>query len=252
MLLLALASIFVAVLIVSYGAAAWRDVKNIFTPDVKLQISVSGEGKVSARPDVATIVASIVSQGEYLKDVQSANSQKSNALVAYLKSVGVKEEDIKTVSYVIEPQYRYPQPCPYGSVCPVEQTQTKIIGYLIRNAYGIKVRDLAKAGDVLAGVVGAGANDVSGIQFTIDQPDQLKAEARKKAIDDARAKAEKLAHDLGRGLGPIVNFSESGSQPPIYFERAAPSAQGGGAPAPAVAPGENEIVVDVSITYEFR
>ncbi len=244
-----------AVLVVSYGLGAWRDFKAIIRGEEKLQISVSGEGKVTARPDVARITATILTQSEFLKTAQEENSRKSNVLAGYLKSVGVEEKDIKTVGYNIYPQYRYPRPCPLGAFpCPPDD-EPKITGYQVRNSYEVTLRDLGQAGEILAGVVGAGANEVSGIAFTIDKPDELQAQARKKAIDDARAKAGKLAKDLGRRLGKIVSFSEGGSfPPPIFFERGAALGKGGEvpAPSPSVQPGENEIVVTVSITYEFR
>ena len=254
LILIGLLNLFAVVLIASYGTSAWQDLQKVIRGDTKLQISISGEGKVSVRPDIATINASIVTEGKYLKDVQDENSKKSNVLVAYLKSMGVVDADIKTVGYNISPQYRYPQPCPYGSVCPDSSNQPQIIGYHVDNSYEIKIRDLTKAGDILGGVVGAGANQVSNISFTIDEPDTLKAEARKKAIDDAKAKAEKLAHDLGRSVGPIITFSEGGSGIPMMYQSEVAYGKGGGmaSPAPAVAPGENDIVVDVSITYEFR
>lgn len=253
--LIALVNIFVVVLIASYGASAWKELKDVVRGDTKLEIAVSGEGKVTARPDIARINASVVTQEEFLKDAQADNAKKTNILVAYLKSDGIQESDIKTVGYNIYPQYSYPRPC-YSDTCPVISDQPRIMGYQVRTAYEITVRDLEKAGDILAGVVGAGANEVGGISFTIDQPNQLQADARKKAIDDAKAKAEKLAKDLGRRIGPITNFSEGGSYPPILYrsEMMAADGKGGGgvAPSPSIPAGENEIMVTVSITYELR
>lgn len=250
---LLLLNVFAAVLVVSYGLGAWRDLKAVIRGEERLSVSVSGEGTVTARPDVARITATILTQNEFLKPAQEENSRKSNVLVGYLKSVGVEEKDIKTVGYNIYPQYRYPQPCPFG-VYPCPPEEPKITGYQVRNSYEITVRDLGKASDILAGVVGAGANEVSGIAFTIDKPEELQAQARKLAIDDASAKAKKLAHDLGRRLGKIINFSEGGYfPPPVFFERGGAFGKGGDvAPAPSVQPGENEIVVTVSITYEFK
>lgn len=252
--LITLANIFVIVLIASYGAGAWKELKDAVRGDTKLQISVSGEGKVTARPDIAIINASVVTQEEFLKEAQGDNTKKTNVLVAYLKSVGVQESDIKTVGYNIYPQYSYPRPC-YSDVCPQMTESPRITGYQVRTAYEIKVRDLEKAGEILGGVVGAGANEVGGINFTIDEPDQLQADARKKAIDDAKVKAEKLAKDLGRRLGPIMNFSEGGYYPPIIYRTEAMVADGkggGGMASPSIPPGENEIIVNVSVTYELR
>ena len=252
--LILLVSVFVLALVVSYGVDIWKEIKGL-RGEAKLQIAITGEGKVSAKPDVARITTTIFTQSDFLKPAQEENSQKSNRVAGYLKSIGVEEKDIKTVGYNIFPQYSYPPPCPPYMVCPMEERRPKIIGYQVRNSYEITIRDLGQAGDILAGVVGAGANEVSGIVFTIDKPDALQAEARKKAIDDAREKARRLAKDLGRRLGKIIHFSESGGfPPPIIFGRQAALGKGGdfGGEAPSVQPGENEIVVNVNITYEFK
>lgn len=252
--LLTILNLLVAVLVVSYGLGVWKDFQAILG-ESKLQITLAGEGKVTAKPDVAKINATITNEHESLKIAQEENSRKSNVLVSFLKSVGIAEKDIKTIGYNIYPQYSYPQSCPPYSFCPLGTDRPKIIGYQVRNSYEITIRDLGKTGDILSGIIGSGVNEVSGITFTIDQPEALKAEARKKAIDDARAKAKKLADDLNRRLGKIVNFSESGGFPPIIFREAAFGGKGGGGepiPAPSVQPGENELIVNVAITYEFK
>lgn len=248
-----LINIFVLALVIYYGFSAWQSFGAV-KKESKLQIALSGEGKVSARPDVAKISATILIENKSLKAAQDENSKKSNALTDYLKSQGIAEKDIKTSGYNIYPQYSYPRPC-YSGACPLENQQPKIIGYQVRNSYEITIRDLSKTGEILSGVVGAGANEVGGISFTIDKPEQLKAEARKKAIEDAEAKAKILAKDLGKRVGGIVNFSEGGyGAPPIYFSEAQALGKSGGgyAPAPSIQPGENEITVTVSITYEFK
>ena len=243
-----------AVLIASYGVMVWRDVKGILEQE-KLQIVVSGEGKVTAKPDVARVTATILTEKESLQEAQAENSRKSQAVTEYLKRQGVAEKDIRTTGYNISPQYSYPSPCPPYGVCPLEERRPKIIGYQVRNSYEVTIRDLAKAGAVLAGVVSAGANEVYGISFTIDDPDALKAEARKAAIAEAREKAKVLASDLGMRIGRVANFSEGGSfPPPVFFgrEMALDGKGGGGDFEPSVQPGENEIIVIVSVTYEFK
>lgn len=248
-LLITLLTVFVLVLIASYGISAWKEWKD--ARGAPLQVTLTGEGKVSAKPDVAKITATILTQKELLKDAQEENSRKSNVVVGYLKSQGIEEKDIKTVGYNIYPQYKYPQPC-YSGVCSEQESVPRIIGYQVQNSYEVTVRDLAKASDLLAGVVGAGVNEVGGISFTIDQPEAVRAEARAKAIENAEGKAEELARELGKRVGRIISFSES-SALLLPYERNA--ALGGGvsaAPSPAVEPGQNEVIIDVSITYEFK
>jgi len=118
------------------------------------------------------------------------------------------------------------------------------------------VRDTKKAGDLLSGVGGLGASSVSGLSFEIDDPDALEAEARGKAIEDARGKAAELAKQLNVSLVRVVGFSESGGEyPPIpyaYGRGAADMVAFESKAAPAIPVGENKIVSNVSVTYEIR
>ena len=103
------------------------------------------------------------------------------------------------------------------------------------------------------GVVTNGANEVSGLQFTVDDPKKPQEDARNQAIADAKAKAEKLASELGVKLSRITNYSESGgSQPPILYGKAfADGVGGGGGPLPDIQVGQNEVRSYVSVTYEI-
>ncbi len=251
-LFVVLLNVFAAALIFFYGFSAWHEAKSVFGTDKRLAVSVSGEGKVSARPDVAHITATILTESEPLALAQEESSKKSNAVVAYLKQQGVIEKDVKAVGYNIYPQYHYPAPC-RGDVCPLDSQRPRIVGYQIRSAYEITVRDLTRANTILAGVVSAGVNEVGGVTFTIDKPEELKAQARKEAIENARAKAVQLARDLDRRLGRVTNFAEGGTMPPVFYERGlALDGKGGGGFEPSVEPGENEVIVTVSITYELK
>ena len=118
----------------------------------------------------------------------------------------------------------------------------------------IKIRNLDSVSDILDGVVSAGANQVNQLGFEIDNPEELKAEARKKAIEDAKNKAEELEDELGIDLGKIVNFSENtGGYPiPIYMKAEVDGRGGMGGGGPSLPAGENEVVVNVNITYQIR
>lgn len=252
LLFLCLLNIFVFTLVLSYGASAWKEVRALKKSE--LQIAVTGEGKVSAKPDIAKLTATVQTEHSSLLEAQKGNTNRANAVTAYLKARSVAEKDIKTVGYNIYPQYSYPRPCdPYLS-CPVESQTPKIIGYQVRNTLEITIRNLGEAGNIVSGIVNAGANEISNLQFTFDDPDELREEARQAAIDDARVKAKTLAKSLGRRLGDIVSFNESGSGIPVPIYYAAEVGKGGGmgGGGPELPGGENEIVVNVSVTYEFR
>ena len=139
-------------------------------------VSFSGEGKVTAKPDIAVISASILTQAVDSKSAQDNNSTKSNAVDSFLKKQSIAEKDIKTSGYNITPQYKYP---PYGD-------QATITGYQVTQSYEIKVRDLTKVSTILSGLVTAGANQVNNLGLQIENPDALKSQARQLAIDDAK------------------------------------------------------------------
>lgn len=207
-------------------------------------VSFSGEGKVVAKPDIAKVNLSIVTDALTSKAAQDENSKKSNAVTDYLKSQNIEEKDIKTTGYNIYPQYKYPQ---FGG-------QPTITGYQVSQSVEVKIRDLDKVSDVLDGVVTAGANQVNQLSFEIDDPEALMAEARKNAIENAKKKASELESQVGIRLGKIVNFSENtGGYPiPIYMKAEIDGRGGMGGGGPSVPTGENEIVVNVSLTYQIK
>ncbi len=207
-------------------------------------VSFSGEGKVTAKPDIAVISASIVTQDVNSKSAQDKNSTKSNAIDDFLKKQDIEEKDIKTSGYNISPQYKYP---PYGG-------QPTISGYQVSQSYEIKVRDLDKISTVLSGLVTAGANEVNNLGLQIENPEELKSEARQMAIDDAKKKAKELEKQVGVRLGKIVNFSEglNGYPVPMMYASDKAYGMGGGGPEPTISLGENDVVVDVTITYQIK
>ena len=219
-------------------------------------ISVSGEGKVFAVPDTATFTVTVQEEGKDVKTAQDAATKKSNDIIAYLKGAGVDAKDIQTTDYSVNPQYDYNSTvCPQYGYCPPSRQTLK--GFQVSQTLTVKVRNTDKAGDLLSGVGSKGAFQVSGLSFTIDDQTALEAEARGKAIDDARTKAEALAKQLGVSLVRIVGFSENGGGYPIYYAAktmAMDSAAGGVAapPSPEIPTGQNQITSNVNVTYEIR
>ena len=256
MLFLAALTVFVGIYAFYYGVlgiGAWRGLGD---PN-KFQITVTGEGTVYAVPDIAELSIGIKSQGKTLKSAQADNTAKYNAVVDFIKANGVEAKDIKTTYYNVNPQYQYDnRPCPLLSSYPCPpQEPPKIVGYDITSTLSVKVRNMDKVGDILDGVVSAGANEVNGPAFSIDDENKLKEEAKKIAIEKAKESAKKLSRDLGVRLIKITGFSESGGYPPVYYARAL-EAKGGdfaaSLPAPSIEPGQNEVKVSVSLTYEVK
>lgn len=203
-------------------------------------IYFNGEGRVYTKPDVAFVDFSVVTQGANINDVQEANTKKMNKVITYLKDSGVEEKDIKTTNYNLYPQYTY------------ENTKIpQIMGYQITQTLSIKIRNLDKVGEILQGVVGVGINQVNSLYFGVENDEQIKEQAREIAIKDAKAKAEKLASQLGIRLGKIVGFSENTNGYPVSAYKEG-YGMGGGASSPSIQTGENEIIVNITLTYKIR
>ena len=205
-------------------------------------VSFTGEGKISALPDVAILDLAIVTEAGTSKIAQDENSAKSERLTTFLKGQGIDEKDIKTTSYNIYPQYSY-----------LSNGKPQISGYQVNQGVKITVRDLNKRNAVLDGVVTAGVNQINNFQLIVEKPEELKAKAREEAIKNAEAKAKELKEQLGIRLGRIINFSESGNgfPVPIYYDKVM-TADGRGGGGPDVPIGENEIVINVTITYQIK
>lgn len=221
-------------------------------------INVSGTGDVYAVPDTAVFTATVQETAKDVATAQAAATKKGNAIIDYLKGAGVDAKDIQTTDYSVNPQYEYSQ-----SVCPASTNGTPIYcppgrqtltGYQVSETLTVKVRDTNKAGDLLAGVGSKGASQVSGLNFTIDDQDALEAQARGKAIDDAKTKAEALAKQLGVRIVRVVGFSENGNYP-VYYAKTMSAGMGASdaaAPSPEIATGQNKITSNVSVTYEIQ
>lgn len=224
-------------------------------------INVSGHGEAVAVPDIAEFSFSVVSDKTTVAAAQADATAKINAITAYLKGAGVDEKDIKTSDYSVYPQYEYQSAvCPATApnresnvYCPPGKQVLK--GYEVRQSTDVKVRDTAKAGDLLAGVGSKGATEVSQLNFTFDKPEMVQDEARNKAIVNAKEKADALARELGVTLVRVVSYNEDGNYPtPMYYAK---DAGVGGtmtthASAPEISVGQNKVTSDITITYEIR
>lgn len=219
-------------------------------------ISVSGNAEVYVAPDIATFTFSTEETGTTVEQAQEKSDDKIATALASVREAGIEDKDIKTTGYNVYPKYEYS-----NSVClatssycpPGKQT---LVGYTVSQSITVKVRDTAKAGDLVTKVGAAGVSNISGIQFTVDDRDKYVAQAREEAIAEAKVKAKELAKQLGIRLGKIMYYSENGAYP-MYAE-----GKGGAtmdiavssiAPRAAEIPvGENKITSDITITYEIK
>lgn len=218
-------------------------------------LTVSGEGEVFAVADIASFNYSVIEEGESANSAGEKATEKWNQILKYLKDEGIKETDIRTINYSVNPKYApLPPNSPY--VPMVERT---ITGYTVTQTAQVKVRDTGKAGDILSKVGSFGVRNLSGISFTIDDESSLKQEARQKAIKDAKSKAEVLAKDLGVKLVGVANYYEGGYYPyPTYAREESmmmdfrSMADGEALASPELPMGENRIQINVEVTYRIK
>ncbi|MES2225435.1 MAG: SIMPL domain-containing protein [Patescibacteria group bacterium] len=214
-------------------------------------ITVNGTGKGAAVPDIARISFTVQETAPDVAAAQKAATAKTDAAIKAVAALGVADKDVKTTGYNVNPQYASPQPCYPGAMCV--QGSQKITGYQVSQSVDVKVRDTAKAGDVLAALGNIGVQNISGPDFTVDDDTDVNAEARAAAIADARTKATELAKELGVHLGSVTNYSENGSTPmPMYSRAAGVAMDSAVATAPNLPVGTDDRTVNVSITYEIR
>lgn len=216
----------------------------IVTTTRSSELSVVGEGKVEAVPDTAYIEAGISIVGAATtQEAQDKIDKINNDIIENVKKLGIKKEDIKTSNYSIYPDYSY------------EANVNKIKGYNGSVSISIKVKDKKITSQVIEEATKAGANQINGLRYAIENPNTLREKARQKAIDNAKLEAEKLAKTLGIRLGKIINIVESGStndgMPPIY---AAKSLGMGGVAesAPVLEEGSQTIYSTVTLYFERK
>lgn len=230
-------------------------------------VTVSGIGEVTAVPDIASFSFSVTETAKQVSDAQNNASKKMNKIIDALKAMSILEKDIKTTGYNTYPKYDYqrsvcpPTPAPMmGSVSsysyPCTDGKQVLTGYEVSQTITVKVRKMADAGAALSKVGDLGAQNISGLNFVIDDIEKVQAEARDLAIQDAKAKAEKLAKSLGVKFSRITSFYENGVYPQAYgYGGDMMNAKVMSADAvsiPQIPTGENKITSNVSITYEIK
>lgn len=202
----------------------------------------TGTATVSAEPEIVQITFGVDLRGNDPAAVVNEAAQKINRAIAAARGVGVDEKDLQTTSYNVWVETVYD---------PQTGQPTGQVVYHASHFVMATLRDLSKTGNLLAAVVEAGANSISGVNFTVENPDALVKEARQKALENARAQAEQMAQVLGISLGKPVLVSEGGWYPVAPVARAE-GMGGGGVEAPSVSPGAFSVTVSVQVVYEIR
>ncbi len=202
-------------------------------------ITVNGYGKVNGNNDIAVTTMGYSNTDKDVAKAQAENKKVMDQIYADLKKMGVDDKDLQS-NYTIYPDYNYTQ-----------DRGQELKGYRVSNSLTIKIRDLKKISGILALAGKYGATEVSGLSFTIDEPENLKSQARDKALADAKVKATHLANVLGMRLGGIVSYNEYEGGVDLYQPKMMYAEVGGmgGGPA-AISGGSKDVNMNVSITFE--
>lgn len=214
--------------------------------DTRSIISVTASGKTSLAPDIAFLTLTVLRDAPTARDALTANNAAMAEVLAAMKAFGIEDRDLQTTGFSINPVYVYPRP-------EEPQTPPKITGYQVQNGLSVRVRDLARLGEVLDKAVSLGVNSGGQVSFGNDNPDEALQAARVSAMKNAVAKANVLVEAAGAKLGKIVSISENFDQPypqPIMAKAMMADAM----PAPESVPmagGENTYSITVSVQFEI-
>jgi len=203
---------------------------------------VTGEGKATAVPNQATISFGVTKQASSVADAQDQTNKAVDSIMSSLQKQGVDTKDIKTTDYSVNPQYNY------------QATPQTITGYQVSQTVELRIHQLDKVNTLLDTLTGSGANVVNQVSFGFDDAKKLDLEnkARKDAVAAAKEKATSLANIAGFHLGKIIDVQEnSGGGVPMPVMALDQKAVGFGGGAPSnVTPGQNEVSITVTLSYE--
>jgi uncharacterized protein YggE len=186
-------------------------------------ISVNGHGEAQGQPDIARVTLGVETRSKVASEATDLANQQMAAVIAAIKQQGVADKDIRTQNFSVNFEQQpdpYP-PAPMEAPPSKEATRGAVTAaapaselprgfYRVSNTVQVSIRELAKLGAILGAATASGANSVWGIQFDIEDPSKLEADARQKAVAQARARAEQLAQLAGVKLGKVISVGESG------------------------------------------
>lgn len=203
-------------------------------------ITVTGDASISVPPDIAQIDSGVTTEAKTAREAGEANNKAMGIVLLALKNAGIAEKDFQTSRLSLSPQSAAAGRNPNAPF--------QIVGYRASNRITVTIRDITKVADTIDVLVGAGANEISGISFMVSKASKLLDEARVEAIEDARRKAEIYARAANVSLGAALNISEETAPGPIPYRKMA----AGMAASTPVAQGEETLRVSVTVAYEIK
>jgi len=210
--------------------------------EVPRTITVSGQGEVSAQPDMAHLQVGVTSEGDTAKDALKKNTDAMNALFKVVNDLKIADKDVQTSNFSVQPRYKK-----YDRSLPGDD---QIIGYRVNNQINVRIRDLSILGGALDAFVSQGkANRLNGVSFQIAEPEPLLDQARELAIKDAKRKVDLYTKAAGVTLGEVLTIQEHGGGRPPVFAMAARAEMASDVP---IATGESTLSTSVTVTYALQ
>ena len=197
-------------------------------------VTVSGEATIAVAPDTAVIRIGVTSTAKTAREASDANAKQMTSVLAAIKGAGIADRDVQTSRLSLQPQYD-----------PNKAGTARLLGFQVTNQVTVKIRDIDNLPAILDRAIGAGANEMSGIEFVVSEQSKLLDQARDEAVADAHRKAELYAKAAGVKVGHVVAITEEGSSPPPHPMQAL---RAGSVP---VAPGEQILRAVVTVSYEL-
>ena len=207
------------------------------------QIVTSARGEVQATPDEATIMFAVETRAATAAEAGARNARTQNAVLDTLRKMRFPQNDISTLGYSVQPEYRYPE----------RGGEPTVIGYVARNTIRLKVRRIDQTGPAIDAALKAGANRVAGLNFESSRRDELRREALQAAVRNARADAAAMASAAGGSLGDLIEVqSQMYDQPRPYMEMAMSRAADAAAAPTPIMPGEQTVGVMVTVRWRYN
>ncbi len=226
--------LFLALLLVTVALSAQE------TKTTPQGIFVTGEGKVNVVPDQVVIKSQIEHEGVSATEVKKQNDETADAVIKFLKAEGIAEKNIQTDYVNLNKRYNY---------------NDKSYTYVANQAISITLEDLDNYEGIISGLLENGLNGINGIQFKSSEVESYKTEARKKAILDAKRKAEEFAEPLGQEVGKAVSINENSGnnfQPVYRMAEMMKASDATEASQETIAPGELEVSVKVDVGFQLH
>lgn len=208
-------------------------------------INVSGNGKLSVKPDIAYVTVGVQTTASTAAKAQAENSSKMSKLNTLLKQKwSIAEADIQTVQFYVQPNYKYD-----------DKDGQKVTGYTAYHTLQVTYRDLSKLGELLDAAAAIGANNLGSVNFSVEDPEKYQEQVMAKAMSEAASKASAIAKAANRTLGELLSVSEAGiAMPPVYLESQSGSAKMSDSTASntAIEPGMVELSTNLNVQYAMK